>query len=630
MGPPDLPLRDGLLVFLKKSVGKDAFKAKAKRLELYWTQELGISPDSTLADIPESVRTVMLHGKGKTSPGLSGLVEQIGEEDGAWSDLEPLYDEVACPECGGSRLNAQARAVKLKGWTLGDLSCLDVVSFRKEWERFEFGPGETPVAAPISKEITLRLQFLEEVGLDYLSLDRSGDTLSGGETQRIRLASQLGTNLKGVCYILDEPTIGLHPSDNIRLLRSLGQLKEKGNTVIVVEHDAETMKQADSLVELGPEAGRGGGRVTARGTFDALALDADTLTGQWFGKPLRELYGFSTGLPPEGKRLEFFGASARNLQNIDVSIPLGTLTCITGVSGAGKSTLVHEVIYRGLKERQSGRFGAGTAPFRSMAGDEHIRRVLEVDHNPIGRTPRSVPVTYIGVWDAIRKLFAALPEAKARGFTPGRFSFNVGGGRCEECGGQGEVRVEMNFLPDVYVPCETCGGARFNAETLEVKFRGKSIADVLGMTMEEAARCFDAFYRIADPLKALTDLGLGYLRMGQPSSTLSGGEAQRIKLVGELGRNRNPTLYIFDEPTTGLHRADVKRLLDVLRALAAQGHTVLVIEHNMDFVRASDYVVDLGPGGGPAGGRVVVAGTPEELIAVADSSATARALREVE
>ncbi len=465
------------------------------------------------------------------------------------------------------------------------------------------------------------------MGLGYLSLDRSGDTLSGGETQRIRLAAQLGSNLRGVCYILDEPTIGLHPADNRKLLQSLEKLRDKGNTVIIVEHDPETMKKSDVLVELGPGAGSSGGKVVAMGSFDQLVKRSETLTGEWFGNSLGKLYSIQARKKAgEFGWLEFKGAKARNLKGIDVRIPLGLLVTVTGVSGAGKSTLVNQIVYRGLGEAltRSCADDSGRG-FDSISGCEKVQRVLEVDHNPIGRTPRSIPATYIGVWNQIRQFFALLPESRARGFGPGRFSFNVKGGRCEACKGQGQVKVEMNFLPDVFVPCESCAGRRFNADTLDIRYKGKNIAEILEMSIEEAVQVFSGIPLIWRRLKILGDLGLGYLKLGQPSPTLSGGEAQRIKLAGELGNSRSATLYILDEPTTGLHRADIRRLLDVLRALTDHGHTVLVIEHNTDFIWASDYVLDIGPGSGDEGGEIVAQGEPAEIIA-AEKSLTGRAL----
>ena len=628
-GPVDVPLKDGMLAFLRSAIGRGTSKKEIEKLERLWVQHLGIDPSRPPSGIGKDAWESILHGKKGKFPGLLPLIEQVTAEDEAWKFIQPLYDELPCTECGGSRLNEQARTVYFRGRSIGELTNLSVSEFRKLWKTFQFSTHEVPIAGPISKEISERLSFLDTVGLSYLSLDRSGDTLSGGETQRIRLAAQLGSNLLGICYILDEPTIGLHPADNLKLLESLEKLRDKGNSVVIVEHDPETMMRADRLIELGPAAGSSGGRLVAQGRFKDLRRKSGTLTGRWFGKTLGQLFE----IPPRKEAgshgwLEFSGARARNLKNIDFRIPLGVLISVTGVSGAGKSTLVHEVVYRGLSHVLRRRYGElSGGGFDKMIGQEGIHRVLEVDHNPIGRTPRSIPATYIGVWDEIRKLFALLPQSRARGFGPGRFSFNVKGGRCEECKGQGRIKVEMNFLPDVFVPCDSCGGRRFNAETLAITYRGRSIAEVLEMTIDDAAELFSALSRISRPLRILSDLGLGYLKLGQPSPTLSGGEAQRIKLAGELGNSASSTLYILDEPTTGLHRADIKRLVDVLRALTDHGHTVLVIEHNTDFIWASDYVVDVGPGSGENGGQIVVQGTPEEVLELGkEKSLTARAL----
>lgn len=539
-----------------------------------------------------------------------------------------------CRNCNGSRLNEQARAVKWASKAIYEWTALSVEESLEFWERLREKIGSEEflrwqdVLDPIRTEILSRLRFLIDVGLGYLTLDRSGDTLSGGEVQRIRLAAHLGSNLCGVFYILDEPTIGLHPSDNEKLLGCLRKLRDRGNTVLVVEHDIETLKASDIVLEMGPGAGRSGGRIVAKGSFNEVLRKDGTLTKASLGAEFdfSELEARRQKVDRSRKKwLHVKSISIRNLRNVDVSIPLGTLTCITGVSGSGKSTLLFDVIKPGLEEAISGNDRSRKSlPFSSIRGYEGIYRVHEVDHQPIGRTSRSIPVTYIGIWDEIRKIFASLPEAKALGFTPGHFSFNVDTGRCGLCKGLGMIVEKMGFLPDVTRTCPSCDSKRFIPEVLSVKYRGYSIADVLSMTFDEAEELFKAYSFIAKPIEIVKKLGLGYLTLGQPSSTLSGGEAQRIKLVKELQKQSRPTVFMLDEPTTGLHRADVMRLVAVLRELVERGHTVLVIEHNIDFIKLSDYIIDMGPGSGINGGKIVACGTPEEMKKFVGISKTAR------
>ena len=519
-----------------------------------------------------------------------------------------------CPACQGRRLRPEALAVTVGGKSIHDATTLPVDEALAFFDHLQLTGNQQIIAAQILKEIHARLGFLQSVGLSYLTLSRASGTLSGGESQRIRLATQIGSSLMGVLYILDEPSIGLHQRDNDKLLATLCRLRDLGNTLIVVEHDEDTMRAADWLIDIGPGAGALGGRVVAAGTPEQVMADPNSLTGQYLsGKrtiplPAHRRRG-------SGKLLTVRGARENNLKNIDVSIPLGTFTCVTGVSGSGKSSLVNEVLFKALGAELN-RMKVRPGKHDRMEGMEHLDKVIAIDQSPIGRTPRSNPATYTNLFNLIRDLFASTPDAKARGYGPGRFSFNTKGGRCEACGGDGMLKIEMHFLSDVYVPCEVCQGKRYNRETLEVRYKGKNIADVLDMTVDEALEFFSAVPNICDKLTTLRDVGLGYVKLGQPSTTLSGGEAQRVKLATELSRRATGrTVYILDEPTTGLHADDVRKLLEVLQRLTDGGNTVLVIEHNLDVIKCADYIIDLGPEGGIGGGRVVAAGTPEEIAA---------------
>jgi len=521
--------------------------------------------------------------------------------------------ETTCPDCRGKRLREEALAVKVNGRGIGDLVSLSAKEAEKLLVSFKFDEKEAFIAGGILSELLPRLRFLCRVGLDYLALERSGDTLSGGEAQRIRLAAQLGSNLAGVCYILDEPTIGLHPRDNEMLLSSLRDLKDRGNSIVVVEHDEETIRRGDYVIDLGPGAGPGGGRVVAAGTLDQIRAVPESVTGAWLnGNRERAI---TSKLRPARNWLRVQGATMHNLKGIDVAVPLETLTCVTGVSGSGKSTLVKEILYHTLASKLSRKNGRPHG-CREIYGWEHLARVVEIDHSPIGRTPRSTPATYVGLFDDIRRLFSMVPDARTRGFGPGRFSFNVPGGRCEACAGQGRIRVEMAFLPDVYVACETCGERRFNEETLSVCYRGKNIHDVLGMSFHEGLEFFEAIPPVRSALELLVSIGLDYLTFGQSSPTLSGGEAQRIKLARELAavNGARKTLYILDEPTTGLHLADIEKIIMIFQKLVDQGSTVVVIEHNLEVIKSSDHIIDLGPEGGDRGGRIVAAGSPFDVL----------------
>ncbi len=599
------------------------------------SEKYGFSLDTPLCDLPREALDVVLYGtKGEplkihytrpngdshtfTAPfeGVIPTTERRAAEtqsDATKAYYESLMTQTPCPNCHGRRLRPEILAVTVGGKSIADVSDLSVRDARAFFAGLSFGEKDTMIAAPILKEISARLGFLNDVGLDYLTLSRAAGTLSGGEAQRIRLATQIGSSLVGVLYILDEPSIGLHQRDNARLIATLKHLRDIGNTLIVVEHDEDTMFAADQIVDIGPGAGEHGGRLIAQGTAQEIMACPESVTGAYLsgrrGIPVPTRRKTPTGF------LHVRGARTHNLKNLSVDIPLGVMTAVTGVSGSGKSSLVNEIVYKTL-QRDLNRAHVRPGDCDGIDGVEQLDKVIAIDQSPIGRTPRSNPATYTGLFDMIRKVFAATPEAKARGYRENRFSFNVRGGRCEACSGDGILRIEMHFLADIYVPCEVCKGKRYNRETLEVLYKGKSIADVLDMTVEEALSFFDAYPRISRKLQTLYDVGLGYIKLGQPSTTLSGGEAQRVKLATELSRtSTGKTFYVLDEPTTGLHMADCERLVGVLRQLAHGGNTVLVIEHNLDVIKACDYVIDLGPEGGDGGGTLVCEGTPEEVAA---------------
>ncbi|KGQ35906.1 excinuclease ABC subunit A [Gallibacterium anatis] len=544
-------------------------------------------------------------------------------------DLAKYISTRPCQTCRGSRLKEEARHVFIGETTLPQISEMSIGEALHHFEQLQFEGQKAKIAEKILKEIKERLQFLVNVGLEYLSLSRSAETLSGGEAQRIRLASQIGAGLVGVMYVLDEPSIGLHQRDNERLLNTLIHLRDLGNTVIVVEHDEDAIRTADHIIDIGPGAGVHGGEVIAQGTAQQIMQDPNSLTGRFLsGKEKIDIPAARTPIKPE-KILRLIGASGNNLKNVDLEIPVGLFTCITGVSGSGKSTLINDTLFPIAQNALNRAENQQHAPFKAIEGLEFFDKVINIDQSPIGRTPRSNPATYTGVFTPIRELFAGVPEARARGYNPGRFSFNVRGGRCEACQGDGVIKVEMHFLPDIYVPCDQCKGKRYNRETLEIRYKGKTIHQVLEMTVEEAREFFDAVPMIARKLQTLIDVGLSYIRLGQASTTLSGGEAQRVKLASELSkRDTGNTLYILDEPTTGLHFADIKQLLEVLHRLRDQGNTIVVIEHNLDVIKTADWIVDLGPEGGSGGGEIIAKGTPEQVAAMPHSH-TARFLKPI-
>jgi excinuclease ABC subunit A len=629
---PSLSLKEGAILPWKRR-GEYFFRPILEGLAKHYHFDL----DTPFSRLPKSIQHLLLHGseeeeisfrvKGKGGSHLfrqkfEGVIRQMERK---WQDngedreeLESFMNVASCPECGGSRLKKEVLSIKVGGKSIAEITRLYVKEALELLTHLELTPRSQKIAQGILKEINERLNFMVEVGLDYLTLDRAAATLAGGESQRIRLATQIGSSLVGVLYIMDEPSIGLHQRDQLRLLGMLKHLRDLGNTVIVVEHDEETIRSADFIVDMGPGPGEKGGEVVFSGPPEALMKAKHSLTGQY-------LSGKISILLPDRRRsinnqfLVLRGATANNLKNIDVKFPLGVFICVTGVSGSGKSTLIIDTLYSLLAQHLY-HSPQRPLPVRGIEGLEHVDKAVHVDQMPIGRTPRSNPATYTGVFQPIRDLFAQLPESRMRGYLPGRFSFNVAGGRCESCGGDGVLRVEMHFLPDVYVTCEECHGKRYNRETLDIHYKGKTISDVLEMTVEEADDFFRNISAIHQKLQTLNDVGLGYLQLGQPATTLSGGEAQRIKLARELSkRETGRTVYILDEPTTGLHFADIQRLLDVLNRLTDRGNTVIVIEHNMEVIKSADYIIDMGPEGGEKGGEVIGCGTPEEIIKIPGS-----------
>jgi excinuclease ABC subunit A len=635
---PRRPLKEALGgISPGSSVNGSEVERAMQRLLEKLADDHGVDIDKPLAKLPKKVQEEILYG-GKGRGAFVGLVPYLKElsqtsDEYSSNELDELMTEATCAACKGRRLNQRAQAVKVEGKAIWEVASFSVDEAREYFTNLDLTHSDNGNAArdqavsdKILREIQQRLNFLSEVGLPYLTLDRRADTLSGGEAQRIRLAAQLGSNLRGVCYILDEPTIGLHPRDNAMLLRTLRRLEKLGNSVLVVEHDEATIQSADWIVDLGPGAGVHGGSVVSIGTPEEIRNNPASATGAYLRSERKRL-GPQRKLG-KAKWLTIRGAKAHNLKNVDVKIPIGAWSCVTGISGSGKSTLVREVLFKGLK-LLFGQFAGRPGTCKEITGWKALERIVEVDQTPIGKTPRSVPVSYIGVLDEIRKLYALAPEARLRGYTPSRFSFNVKGGRCEECAGQGKIRKEMSFLPDVFIDCEACGGQRFNEETLSIRYSDKNIADVFAMTVEEAVPFFHAFPKIARPLKILDDTGMGYIALGQSSNTLSGGEAQRIKLAYELGKeSRGTTLYVLDEPTTGLHFVDVEKLIRILHRLVDMGNTVVTIEHNLDIVKDADYIVDLGPEGGEQGGQVVACGAPSDVIKDGKRSHTARYLRD--
>ena len=636
------------------SVGGGVFAPLSKNLHSYAMcvmkailENRGYSLETPWQEIDKKTQQVLLYGSGEERftfrytnmfgedkeyfvpfEGVMPLLARRYHEtdsDEMRESYENYMTEIPCKACHGARLKPETLAVTVGGKNIDEVTRMTIREADDFFTQLTLTPREMKIAAQILKEIHARLHFLLDVGLDYLTLSRSAGTLSGGEAQRIRLATQIGSGLQGVLYVLDEPSIGLHQRDNNRLLATLKHLRDLGNTLIVVEHDEDTMYAADHIIDIGPGAGANGGRVVAEGTAEEIKKNPDSITGAYLSR--RKFIPVpAKRRPGNGKFIEVVGAAENNLKDLTVKFPLGTLTLVTGVSGSGKSTLVNEILYKGIASRLYHAKGK-PGKHKKIKGLENIDKIIDIDQQPIGRTPRSNPATYTGVFDAIRELFSQTSEARMRGYKAGRFSFNVKGGRCEACKGDGILKIEMHFLPDVYVPCEVCKGARYNRETLEVRYKGKNISEVLDMTIDEAVEFFANVPRIARKLQIIQDVGLGYIKLGQPATTLSGGEAQRVKLATELSRrSTGKTLYILDEPTTGLHTADIHKLLDILQRLVAGGDTVVVIEHNLDVIKTADYIIDLGPEGGDKGGTVVATGRPEDIVKV-PASYTGKFLR---